>query len=119
MGSTDNRRDDRGRARGPSGGDLRDQFERHVQVVAHHRVTPDGYTEDAGQFMDSILDPLPTVFGRSARQSILATQEGAANTARDAVKGSWGTLGDQDLAGVGHGDSIAARSLAVSRKSAR
>ena len=81
MGSTDNRRADRGRARGPSGGDLRDQFERHVQVVAHHRVTPDGYTEGAGQLMDSILDPLPTVFARSARQSILATQNRPAHRA--------------------------------------
>ena len=51
--------------------------------------------------------------------SILATQKRPANTARDAMEGSRGTLGDQDLAGVGHGASIAARSLAVSRRSAR
>jgi hypothetical protein len=52
-------------------------------------------------------------------KSILATQERPANTARDAMERSRGTLGDQYLAGVGHGASIAARSPTVSRKSGR
>jgi hypothetical protein len=88
-------------------------------MVAHHRVAPDGYTEDAGQSVDAILHPLPTVFERAPRQPILATQEGAADTARDAMEGSGGTLGDQYLAGVGHGASIAAQRLTISRKCAR
>ena len=36
-------------------------------------------------------------------QPIVATQERPADTARDAMEGSGGTLGDQYLAGVGHG----------------
>ena len=74
---------------------------------------------ELGYMPDAILDPLPTVFKRTPRQSILATEKRAADTARDAMEGSGGTLGDQDLAGVGHGASIAAQSPTVSRKSAR
>ena len=85
----------------------------NVEVIAHHRIGRDIDGEDAGQLLDAIGDPAPAVGVIPAGVSILAAQEGAADTAVYAVVPGGVVQGYKGGAGLGHGWSLRGRGKAV------
>ena len=77
-----------------------------VEVVAHHGIGGDIDGEDAGQLLDAVGDPAPAVGVVLAGLVVLAAQEGAADTAVDAVVPGGVVQGYEGGAGLGHGWSL-------------
>jgi len=73
-----------------------------MEVVAHHGEGGHIDGEDAGQLLDAIGDPAPAVGVIQAGVSILAAQEGAADTAVYAVVPGGVVQGYKGGAGLGH-----------------
>jgi hypothetical protein len=60
-------------------------MQHRVVVITHHRIGGDVDGEYAGNFQQTFLDPLPSVFKASAALAVLTAQKRATHTARYAV----------------------------------